>query len=193
MVTRACSLIAVGLSLVASAQHTEPFAARGLVSGSASIAPGFMRNAPLTNTYLTGDLNYFLEDRISLCGSGAWFVGGQEQGTILKQNSRLSFGPVYHWTKGGLDVGLGLMPGVSLTQLDPMYGGAEATATPLKVLPNVSLTGGVTYYVWKYMHFFANARYAHAQYAAAPTGALSLDELVVSAGLGWQLRLRKKG
>ena len=75
----------------------------------------------------------------------------------------------------------------------PATGGAEATATPLKVLPNVSLTGGVTYCVWKYMHFFANARYVHAQYAAAPTGVLSLDELVVSAGLGWQLRLRKKG
>ena len=67
------------------------------------------------------------------------------------------------------------------------------TATPLKVLPNVSLTGGVTYYVWKYMHFFANVRYVHAEYPAGPGGAVPLDELVVTACLGWQVRFWKRG
>ncbi|MFZ1686960.1 MAG: hypothetical protein WAU70_06050 [Flavobacteriales bacterium] len=180
----------MSVGLVASAQQQEPFATRGLFSASASIGPGFMVDHPLTNIYITGDADFFLEDHISLHGSASWFVGAQQDSTFLKENSRLSFGPVYHWMKGGLDLGLGFMPGVSLTQLEPA--GEDGPAAPLKLLPNISLSGSATYYVWKYMHFFANVRYVHAQYAAAPMEPLSLDEFVVTAGLGWQFRMWKK-
>lgn len=190
MVRHTFALFAISACAVANAQQAEPFVARGLVSGAASIGPGFMVDHPLTNIYVTGDANYFLEDRISLQGSAAWYVGAQQDSTFLKENSRVSFGPVYHFTKGGLDVGLGFLPGVSLTQLEPT--GQDLPATPLKLLPNVSLSGSVTYYVWKYMHFFANVRYVHAQYTSAAITPLPLDELVVTAGLGWQVRMRKK-
>lgn len=187
MVRIIASASVIALSSVVCAQINEPFATRGLVSAAASIGPGFMLDQPITNIYVTGDWNIFIEDRISLRGQGSWFIDAQQDSSLLKQNSQLSFGPFYHWAKGRLDISAGLMPGVSLTQLNvPMM---SETAAPLKVLPNISVSGGATYYVWKYLHFFANVRYVHAEYTGATTGSLPLDEIIVTGGLGWQVRL----
>lgn len=189
MVRHTTTLLALGLCIAGVAQE-QPFAARGLYLSTASIGPGFMLNEPLTNIYVTGDARYFLEDRITLDGSLAWFVGSQQDSSMLLQNSRLSFGPAYHWAKGRMDLGLGFLPGVSFAQVDGEA--PDAAALPLKALPHLSLNGSATYYVWKYMHFFANVRYVHAEYPTGPGGSVPLNELVVTAGLGWQVRFWKR-
>jgi hypothetical protein len=187
MVRTFTSTSMLALSTIAFAQTNAPFASRGLVSAAASIGPGLMLDRPTTNIYVTGDWNLFIEDRISLRGQGSWFIDAQQDSSLLKQNSQLSFGPFYHWVKGRSDLSAGLMPGISLTQLrTPVM--SESMA-PLKLLPNISISGGVTYYVWKYLHFFVNVRYIHAEYVGTATGSLPLDEVVVTAGLGWQVRL----
>lgn len=180
-------VIVSGACSLAAAQGTGAFASRGLFTASASIGPGFMLQQPRTNIYVAGDWNYFLEDRISLSGYGAWFIDQQQDNARLVQNSQLSFGPVYHWSRGRADIGLGFMPGVSFARLRSP-GSAEDPA-PTKAIPHVSLSGKATYYVWRYLHFFANVRYVHARFSGDPGGSYPLDEIIVTGGLGWQVRL----
>ncbi|MBP6390422.1 MAG: hypothetical protein KA175_08230 [Flavobacteriales bacterium] len=189
MVRTTASMIGVGMGLLVFAQRAEPFASRGLLTASASIGPGYMLHLPVANIYVTGDVHYFLDDHISLCGAAAWYVDAQEDDAPLKQNSRVSFGPHYHLTRGRADLALGFMPGVSLTQLEPTA--SETGRTPLKVLPNATFSGKATLYVWKYLHFFVNVGYSHAQYPNASEGPLALNEVLLTGGLGWQLRMFK--
>jgi hypothetical protein len=185
---RALLLCTTGL-LTAACMAQEPLPRKGLLLGSGAIAPGFMLQQPITNIYVVGRLEYFLEERVSIRGRAAWYVDAQQEYPLLAQNSQLSFGPYFHWGSHRLDVHVGLEPGISFTQpTPPMIGLGE---TPLRVLPTAALGAGVTWYVWDHFHFFLEARQHLASYQGMRGGPLALHELVLSGGLGFQLRAGK--
>ncbi len=155
---------------------------KGLLLGSGGISPGFMMQRPLTNIYVSGHLEYFLEEAVSFRGRGAWYVDAQQEPALLRENSQISFGPWLHTGKGRLDLHAGLEPGISFTSLVDARGRVH-------VLPTIDVGAGVTWYVWDYFHFFAQLRYHRARYPGLPDGALPLDELVVAGGLGFQFRV----
>jgi hypothetical protein len=169
------------------AQAEQPFPRAGLLKFTATICPALLIDAGTTNIHVGGGAEYFAEDRISFKGETFWFLDGQQKDAPLQQNSQLSFGPQFHHMTGRLDLSAGFAPGLSLSRPNTT---AEVAAPPLKLLPNVSISGGVTFYVWDYMHFFLNARYVHARYTSMPAGPVALDELVLYGGLGWQFRLK---
>ena len=179
----------VVVALPTFAQTQQPFAHRGLLSAAATIAPGWMLDQALTNIYVTGGFHLFLEDHVSLRGLAAWYIDEQQRSPLLDQNSRISFGPYYHFTFGRADVALGFEPGVSFAQLREPAGSDLSGSTPVRVVPNTALGASCTYYVWKYLHFFVEAHYLRSRYAGSSAGTLDLDELQAMAGLGWQVKV----
>jgi hypothetical protein len=50
---------------------------------------------------------------------------------------------------------------------------------------------GVSYYVWKYFHFFADLTYVNSTLRGTSFGSHKMDELILSAGLGFQINVKK--
>lgn len=192
MVTRIlCATAALTLGMAVRAQDDVPVAEPLLVRGSVAISPGFMLQQPVTNIYVAGKLEVFTDKRISLRGEGMWYIGDQGDVGLLEQNSQIAFGPFVHLTHRRLDLALGLEPGVSLTR--PARDSLQTEAAPLRALPSMSLCAGLTFVVWDYFQFFIDARYTHARYTGPYSAAVPLDELVIGAGLGWQLPVKRLG
>jgi hypothetical protein len=190
MVARCCFVFLVSISGAAFGQDHLPYLVSGLLRSSATISPGFMISAPATNIYVSGKLEYFIEDRTSLCGSVLWLVPDGELHRI-EQNSQLSFGPSYHFVKGRMDVGLGMEAGINLSRPVVRIVSISEEFGPVRIAPSVSLCANLTWAVWDYLHFFVDARYVHARYMGSHDGTVPLDEIVLGGGLGWQLRMRK--
>ena len=188
MVARPIAWMLVCATLPGLAQDSEPFVAAGLLRVSAAISPGVLLNAPGTNIYLNGRLEYFPEDRISFRGEVFWYRGSQERTGSLTRNDQVAVGPFYHWLNDRLDLALGMEAGVSLAQPAQLELENGASTDPLRVIPNVALCGGLTYTVWDHFHFFLDARLVHARYTGAVGGSIPLDEVIMGGGLGWQFR-----
>lgn len=192
MVTRFWKLLSVFCLFinVSVAQDENNFAKTGLLKATATISPGFMLNHPITNIYVSGELEYFLQNKVSVRGDGLWYRDSQESIPLLNQNSLVYFGALYHFSKKKHDLFIGLQPGFSISQPnDTDTAGIQYT---IRINPSISLIAGYTFYVWDYCNFFINARYHKTQHIAISTGVLNLDELILSAGLGFQLHTRKK-
>ncbi|WKZ67529.1 MAG: hypothetical protein QY325_06290 [Flavobacteriales bacterium] len=190
MVRRMLLLIAVAQGLHAAAQETAPAPSPWLLRGSGAISPGFMSQHPITNIYLVGKAELFTDARMSFRGELLWYVDAQQQTPLLDQNHQIAAGPFYHWVVGRLDLALGFEPGLSFTR--PRQGiFAPEEVAPVRAIPNIALCSGLTFSVWEYFQFFIDARYIHGNYTGPYSAAVPLDEFVVGAGLGWQVRLKK--
>jgi len=189
------------------AQDSTKFRYQSVLKGTATISPGYLLNTTQTNIYINGDLEYFPEEHVSLRGESFVFVGAQQKPALLQQNSCILFGGLYHFHKNRFDYFIGLETGVSITKpndvlLDSIvigrrgfvYNSGPVTETyNYKILPLISPVTGITFYVSNYFNFFLNARYVKASYFGYTNGkTLSLDEIRISAGLGFQIHLKKK-
>lgn len=174
------------LFVLATARAQEGRA--GLLLGSASIAPGHIPAQDLSTAYVVGTLSYFVEDRISFQGRGAWYVASDEAAAVLPEHHGLSVGPLYHWGKDRLDLHTGPEAGITFTRLAAP--GASDAPPRVKVLPMMAWNAGVTYYVWDHFHFFLDIRYQYANYVGSPTGSMALGEMTIAGGLGFQLDTR---
>lgn len=171
-----------------------------MIKGTATITPGFMLNNKQTNIYIHGHLEFFSESKVSLRGDIFWFVGAQEKPQLLNGNSMLSFGAAYHLRKNRFDAAFGIQPGVMLTQPNPSSWDAYLNPVMAKYLVNynsvlvpvISPYMGLTFYPGKYVNFFAEVRYNSGKYFGYSNGnTLFLNEIKISAGLGFQIPYKK--
>src|ERR1035437_8544222 len=182
------------------AQNDSDFITAGLLKGTATISPAFMLNHPIENIYINGELEYFTESRISFRGDVYWFLNSQQKPALLNQNSFIVSGALYHFPKNNFDYFIGFQPGVSLVQPNVVYVHAGPGTLinwvdlpdPTKVCPTISAITGITYYVGDYFNFFLNVRYTKARYFGYYNGVLNLDQLIVSGGLGFNIRTKKQ-
>lgn len=194
-------IIAVWAMPVAlTAQNGLPFTGAGLLRASGGISPGFLLYGGSTNIYLNGKLEYFLEDRISMRGEGFWYVNSRQHPAPLDQNSQLAFGPFLHCIKGRLDLSAGVEAGLSFVHpannwMAPLWAPQDPRMdpAPMRAVPTVAMCGSLNYAVWDYLHFFLDLRMVRSRYYGSPLGTLNLDELVPSAGLGWQFPVKHVG
>jgi hypothetical protein len=177
------------------------FVYKHVLKASATLCPGFMFNQAQTNIYVHGHLEFFPEEKVSLRGDGFWFTGAQQKPSLFKQNSTLLFGALMHAHRGRVDGFIGLQTGMSFTQPENTYSDyvlitstgttttQMATIYKLKALPVFSPFAGVTFYPGKYVNFFLEMRYiTGGKYYGYTSGStIFMDELRVSAGLGFQI------
>ncbi len=204
---RWCMLCIFIFSLQAlRAQEDDKYVYRHVLKGSATLCPGFMLAETQTNIYVNGHLEYFPEDRVSLRGEAFWFTGAQQKPALLKEASGFMFGALYHFHKNRLDYFFGLETGATLAKPNDtqdsiiVFVGPQTLPGPYysttthknKALPVFSPVTGITFYVGKYFNFFLEARYVSGRYFGYRYGTtLRMDEIRISAGLGFQLPLKK--
>ncbi|MBK8367226.1 MAG: hypothetical protein IPL10_07350 [Bacteroidetes bacterium] len=178
------------ISVDVSAQENEAFVRKGLLKATATISPSFMLNRNINNIYVSGELEYFLEKKISVRGDCFWYRDSQQDIPFLKENSMIFFGALYHFSKKKHDLFIGIQPAAILSQ--PNILDTSLVNYPSQINPGISLIAGYTFYVWNYCNFFINARYLNTKYVGTHIGPIHLDEVILSAGLGFQLHTRKK-
>ena len=177
----------------------ESYLKDGLLKASATITPSEMLAIDQSNFYMSGFLEYHMTKSTSFRGEGFMFVDGKKAEGLRPINGgmRVFFSGNYHWNKNNFDYAIGAGPGVSILRLlngdpDVVY---ITSPYEVKAIPSFMLQTGVTYYVWKYFHFFANVSYvatpATHMYAGGVKRINNLDEIMISAGLGFQLSTRK--
>jgi len=187
MVRALSILLLLGASFTAMARNELWTERRGLITASGAITPGFMVQQPYTNIYVSGQIAWYAEERISFRGQASWFVDSQQSPALLKRNDQVSAGMFYHFGKDRLDLNVGFEPGISFAQMAPIL---DVVPRPVAVVPTAALGAGLTYFVWDHFHFFAGVRYLRSALHGTPSGTIRLNELMVSGGLGFQINAR---
>jgi hypothetical protein len=174
----------------------EDIIRKGLLRAQGTISPGWTIADGNTNIYLQGDMEYFLQDKVTLKGDISYFIGSVGS-KLLKHNHSLFFGAQYHMPYKRFDPYIGLHPGISVVQMrNPNLGTPEidiaVAESNMKVAPAISVSTGFNFYVWRYIHFMANLKYVHTRHATEWGASYALDEFRISFGLGWNVNILKR-
>lgn len=186
------------IPVLSFAQSSERFVAKGLFAGKGTLAAGQMTAFKTTNMYVSGNLEYYVEDNVSFRGGLYVFLGSSNATRPFAQNSTCFTGFYYHFpTKNHLDPYLGLEPGISWTQLKmPDSLSTEPypyniSKYPKSASPVASVTAGINYYATKFTHLFFEAKYVHGSHVS-DIPALSLNEIRLVFGFGFNIWTIKK-
>lgn len=183
-----CIFVIVFTSLSAQEDYIQP----GLLKATATISPTSMLNRSVSNVYISGFLEYHLEKNLSLRGDTYMFIDGESKtaspNLFIAQGMRTYFGVFYHFNKNNWDQYLGFQPGISL--IKPLD--AVELDAPFQAIPSFAIHVGSTYFVWKYFNFFVDLTYVNSTYRGLSTGSIRTDELILSAGLGFQVQTKRK-
>ncbi|MFN7014471.1 MAG: hypothetical protein ACK4ON_09410 [Bacteroidia bacterium] len=168
-----------------NAAEGEPYVHKGLVRATLTFATGYMPRQKINNLYLTGNIEYYSDAKISFRGDGMYFFNSMNQDKTLKQNHSFYGGAAWHFAKGNFDPFIGLQTGASITQTGRLYQNAPASETAVN--PLISPIGGFNYYASKWFHLFINTRYNIGNHLSADA-VMPLHEISFSFGLGFNVK-----
>jgi hypothetical protein len=193
MVNRFLHFLILSFSCIAFGQNEnqEQYFNKGLLKASATISPGRMLQNKANSIYISGFLEYALDSKYSFRGDVFQFVDAiYSDGSLLEPNfmNRLYFGAFRHFGKKNLKFYSGVQAGMSFMQ----YYHSFSQGRKFSVEPSFALKAGTTFYVWKYFHFFADLTYVNSTTRGLMFGSQKMDELIFSAGLGFQINVIKK-
>jgi len=154
----------------------------GLLAASATFAPGVSLNRSQTNYYLNGFAEYHITKVVSVKSDSYWFLNSPDLENDNVNLLRSHFGMYYHLFRvlpSNSDFKVGFLPGI-------MLGKGIGEEDAYSVSPSMQLAIGYDLYFWKYFHFFSQISYVHSNFRSAPIGLKEQDELLFSAGLGFQ-------
>ncbi len=168
----------------------EDYIQPGLIKATATIAPSKMLNRNVGNIYLSGFLEGYLDKHWSLRGDTYLFIDGNSHSGhdnyIINAASRTFFGAFYHTNKNNWDQYIGFQPGLSVIR--PL----DSTEPGYQAIPSFAIHVGSTYYVYKYFNFYVDLAYVNSTVRGLPSGSHKADELILSAGLGFQIQAKRK-
>lgn len=173
------------------------FRQAGTLEASATFSPSVMLNRPSSNYYLSGFAEYHFDTKVSLRSDNYFYLNSVEEFPFIEDAFRSYFGILYHLNQDQFtnwDVTLGFQPGITLMSTTNNTEGLQTFAPiePSRVVasPSFALSIGAKFYVWKYFNFFANLNYLNSKMGGIPEGPFKTDELVFSAGLGFQINTK---
>ena len=191
-------IVILFLPLCAIAQDSQRFITRGLFAGKGTLAAGQMTAFKATNMYISGNLEYYLEDNISFRGGLYIFLGSSGSKHPLSKNSTCFTGFYYHFkTNNHLDPYIGLEPGISWTQLKSPDNPPTETypynisSYPQSISPVASITAGINFYATKWTHLFIEAKYLHGV-LVSDIPAIPLNEFRFAFGFGFNINTLKR-
>lgn len=177
------------LLVVSTSTFAQNFVQSGLLLGDLTYSPSMMLNREVNNYYLTGSLEYFLEKKVSLKGTTHLFLSTESENFELQNRVISNFGIAYHFNTGNWDNFIGFYPGI--TNIQPSYLNPQGEAYEWILSPSFAGEVGTRYFVWDYFNFFVRLNYVHSKLSGTSRGALLMDEMLLSAGLGFQIPTRK--
>lgn len=173
------------------AQESNQFVSSGLLSGKGTLAVGLPKAYSGANAYVSGNLEYYLENNISVKG-GVWiFLGTSGEENTFSKNATLFTGFYYHFpTQNAFDPYFGFEPGVNWSQLQP-HGqlavlNENYSTFPSSINPTTALASGVNLFATQWVHLFIEGKYIFGLHTSdiAP---VSLNEFRFSFGFGFNL------
>jgi len=168
---------------------------KGLLRTAGTFAFGTMPENNITNAYLTGNIEYYAEKKISVRGDVYYFLNSLKQNNpLLNKNDALYFGAFYHIpTHSGFDPLIGLQPGISYTQM--FYNSIEVSPNPVldvaTICPLFSTVVGFNFFGEKWFHIQINVRYTVGEHLTA-ADETNISELSFNFGLGFNLNVLGK-
>lgn len=189
-------------SVINAQEESKQFIKSGLVRADGSLIAGYMFKENLSNVHLGGDFEYYLDNRISIKGAASSMIGssGLTSDSIgLKDFTAVYLGAVYHFTtKGNFDPYLVLQPGIAYTASYKEIN-ASSLNNPSKtetysgaVSPLATAGIGFNYYFERYFHLFMETRYVYGKHLSVAPHPISLQELRITFGLGFNLFIKNK-
>jgi hypothetical protein len=152
-----------------------------------------------TNIYAHGTAEYYFTENISVRGDLFYFINKNKVNGGMKHNHAVEVGASYHLIKkGNLDPFVGIAAGLNFAQIYPANFFRAPGDTirdyviPSHLDPVWGPRVGLNFFGQKVFHFFIEAHYMMGAYRPAVGPVLSLNELRVSAGLGWNWVFLKK-
>lgn len=167
-----------------SFSQNEKYIRPELISASATLSPALMLTEPDVNYYISGFGEYRFHRFFSIRGDIYGLLGNANT-KFLRNNIRTYIGIQYGYPFGNLEPHVGIGTGLSVLQSNYAPNNTE-------VSPSVSINVGVRFYVWKYFHFFGKIDYIHQRLNNLPNRSGMADEIVFSAGLGFNLNVIKE-
>ncbi|HET6990601.1 MAG TPA: hypothetical protein VFJ43_04720 [Bacteroidia bacterium] len=168
------------------------------IKGSAGNNSGSISSGR-TNVYLHGVLEYYWTEHFSTRGDAYYFVNKDKVDGGLKHNHSLQVGCSYHFRKGmGFDPYVGICAGISLVQVEPMdFTRGDGVVqvgyqVPAHLEPVWAPRVGMNLFGQHVFHFFLEAQYLIGTYRPPVGPILSLNEVRVSAGLGFNFVILHK-
>lgn len=165
-----------------------------LLKATSSLYQANSLNSSVVHYYVGGNSEFFFDDKYSFRGDIYSLIGEKNdfQQSMWK-TAQLSAGFNRCFSKKRWSPFIGLYTGVTRLHIRPLYESYSSLVPDLshptiQYVPHVGINLGVQYYFYKYFHFFGEARYIHQLNPFEPT---FLDEISMSAGLGFQIPLKK--
>lgn len=198
MLKKICIFSIVVFSSAGFAQQEDgQYIHQQLTRADASIVAGYMFKENINNVYVKGNLEYYLDNKVSIRGDVNWLMGSTgltSDSMGFKDNHSLMIGTVYHFhTKNHFDPYFIIQPGLAYTS---SYKEVVSTI-PDKNTKNVYYKGvmsplasagiGFNYYFQRFAHLFIETRYVYGNHLSEAPKPLSLQELRVTFGLGFNL------
>lgn len=186
-------IITVLLLFVAITSFSQPIveSRKGNLRTQGNIAGGYLFSQKAAGAYLTGDLDLFIDERVSISGAGWYGFKTGENDLGLYRNHAVFGGFNFHPVrKGRWDPFMGFSPGVGIAEI--RYLDAEGLSQfTTGVAPLISGEIGCNYYVGSIFNLFVKARAVTGQAGGKAPAPTRLDEIKITAGLGWNFRLWK--
>jgi hypothetical protein len=188
-------------SVVFAQQENTQFIHKHLVRSDASIVAGYMFKEDLSNVHMDGSLEYYIDNKVSIRGSATYMLGSSgltKDSMGLKDFHTIMLGGAYHFKTGNhLDPYFILQPGLAYTSsYKATYKISPEDNTPLQhyrgVLSPVGTAGlGFNYYFQRFAHLYVETRYVYGRHLSDAPKSISLEELRVTFGLGFNLFIIK--
>jgi hypothetical protein len=166
----------------------NPFERAKLFRTTLTFATGYMPKNQLNNLYLTGNIEYYTDNHISLRGDGMYFFNSMNQDKTLKMNHSIFSGAAYHFGEGTFDPFIGIQTGLAYTQCGIVQ--QDQPPRGKSFSPLMSGIAGFNYYANKWFHLFINLRYSQGK-LLSNEAIIPLNEWNVSFGLGFNVSCKR--
>lgn len=186
-------------NVVFSQQENTQFIHKHLVRADASIVAGYLFKENMNNVHVNGSAEYYIDNKVSIRGSASYLLGSSgltADSMGLKDFHSIYLGGVYHFTtKGHFDPYFILQPGIAYTssfkeKIDPATVNNENPTRkyyPGVLSPLATAGLGFNYYFQRFAHLFMETRYVYGRHLSEAPSPISLQELRVTFGLGFNL------
>lgn len=168
----------------------EQWRVSGLISASATYAPSIGLTDGVNRFHLHGFAEYHVSKAVSVKSDSYLFLNSTVVEFYDDDMFRSYFGAFYHLNQrslGNWDVKFGILPGITYLKRTPWLNNEGEDPYTRSLAPSISIVAGFDYYVWKYFHFFSQVSYLHSNMRGFPSGSILMNEIVFSAGLGFQI------
>lgn len=188
-------------SLLFAQQEDGQFIHKHLLRADASIVKGYLLKENFQTVHVNGNLEYYADNKISIRGDANYMLGssGLTADSIgLNNNISVLLGAAYHFhTKGHFDPYFIFQPGIAYTtsykQFDLSTNDARSKIKYKAAMSPIATAGlGFNYYFQRFAHLFLETRYVYGQHLSNAPTPISLQELRITFGLGFNLFIIKE-